>query len=75
MYTFLLKNNLFSEIGHNWGSLHDPPGVCEDQHFLMNAFAQSGDDPNNYVSSFSSVLLAAVFTCCVCRGFLIVVGL
>ena len=53
---------LYPEIGHNWGSLHDPPGACETQRFLMNAFAQSGADPNNKVSSFSSVLLAAVFT-------------
>ncbi|XP_065897950.1 ADAM 17-like protease isoform X2 [Dysidea avara] len=36
------------EIGHNWGSFHDPPeDGCENQ-FLMYQFAHNGDNPNNF---------------------------
>ena len=36
------------EIGHNWGSYHDPGGDpnCRNQ-FLMNAFAQDGSNDNH----------------------------
>ena len=37
------------ELGHNWGSHHDPP-TDECRRFLMNGFAQDGSEPTHMVS-------------------------
>ena len=40
------------ELGHNWGSHHDPnTGECGDR-FLMNEFAQDGSRDSHMVSSW-----------------------
>ena len=37
------------ELGHNWGSHHDPDTrACSD--FLMNEYAQDGSDATHMVS-------------------------
>ena len=51
------------EIGHNWGSFHDPPeDGCENQ-FLMYQFAHNGDNPNNFVSILQSKVMSTVTFC------------
>jgi len=59
----LYASVLFAEIGHNWGSFHDPPeDGCEDQ-FLMYQFAHSGSNANNFVSYIVIYILYTIHSC------------
>ena len=40
------------ELGHNWGSHHDPGTDGCGDGFLMNEFAQDGSQPSHMVSEF-----------------------
>lgn len=50
------------ELGHSWGSHHDPPGdaICRDK-YLMNEFAQDGSEPTHMV--MSRLLAIRLYTC------------
>ena len=50
------------ELGHSWGSHHDPPGdaACRDR-WLMNEFAQDGSEPTHMV--MSRLLAIRLYTC------------
>ena len=76
LLAYLISPLFVSEIGHNWGSMHDNDGSCNN-NFLMNEFAQVGDNPNNYVSSLSDTYLILYYTFAVfaCSCSLLAVGL
>ncbi len=38
------------ELGHNWGSFHDPSDVNECRSFIMNEYAQDGNLQTHFVS-------------------------
>ncbi len=51
------------ELGHNWGSEHDPntdrctPSPSSGGNYIMYAYANQGYDKNNYVSQLSNSIL------------------
>lgn len=51
------------ELGHSWGSHHDPPGdaACRDR-WLMNEFAQDGSEPTHMVM-LRLILAIRLYTC------------
>ena len=49
------------ELGHNWGSHHDPPTDSCGDNFLMNEFAQDGSEPSHMVSVMSHVLVTLLY--------------
>jgi len=65
--------SLVSEIGHNWGSMHDT-GQCNN-NYLMNEFAQTGEDSNNFVSLHHVPLLSVEYVMIVCSCSLLAVGI
>ena len=48
------------EVGHNWGSFHDPSNNPDCRNFLMNEYAQDGSDPNHSVSAHGCLVSSIV---------------
>lgn len=50
------------ELGHNWGSHHDPPTADCGNRFLMNQFAQDGSEESHMVSHMHVTCPGGVMT-------------